>query len=102
VVAGYVNTVFRDIQHLTDIAFQVLFYLTPVMYPPDVMARSGLAGLLRYNPLAYLLKIVRDPLVAGQVPSWRAYAVAAASTLLATVVALLLLGRLQRKVVLYL
>ena len=42
-VAGYVNTVFRDIQHLTDIAFQVLFYLTPVMYPPDVMARSDMS-----------------------------------------------------------
>jgi lipopolysaccharide transport system permease protein len=102
VVAGYVNTVFRDVQHLTDIAFQVLFYLTPVMYPPEVLARADMVGLLRYNPLAHLLKIVRDPLVCGQVPSLRAYGVAAAFTLLAVAVALPLLGRLQRKVVLYL
>jgi ABC-type polysaccharide/polyol phosphate export permease len=102
VVAGYVNTIFRDVQHLTDIAFQVFFYLTPVMYPPEVMARSNMTVLLRYNPLAHLLKIVRDPLVSGQLPSWRAYGVAAASTLVVSVVAMLLLGRLQRKVVLYL
>jgi ABC-type polysaccharide/polyol phosphate export permease len=102
VVAGYVNTIFRDVQHLTDIAFQVLFYLTPVMYPPDVMARSNMTFLLRFNPLAHLLKIVRDPLVAGQVPSWRAYGVAVATTVVVAGVAVLLLGRLQRKVILYL
>ena len=102
VVAGYVNTIFRDVQHLTDIAFQILFYLTPVMYPPDVMARADINWLLRYNPLAHLLKVVRDPLIAGQVPSLRAYAVAIGTALLAAAVAGLLLGRLQRKVVMYL
>jgi len=102
VVAGYVNAVFRDIQHLTDIAFQVLFYLTPVIYPADVLAQSGMSPVVRYNPLAHLLKIVRDPLVAGQVPSWKAYGVAVTATFLAAAVAVLLLGRLQRKVVLYL
>jgi lipopolysaccharide transport system permease protein len=102
VVAGYVNTIFRDIQHLTDIVFQVLFYLTPVMYTADVMTRSGMLLLLRLNPLTHLLKIVRDPLVYGQVPSLRAYAVSIAATFLIAVTAMLLLGRLQRKVVLYL
>jgi lipopolysaccharide transport system permease protein len=102
VLAGYVNTIFRDVQHLTDIAFQVLFYLTPVIYPADVLVESGMSPLVRYNPLAYLLKIIRDPLIAGQVPSWRAYGVATAATFLAAAVAVLLLGRLQRKVVLYL
>jgi hypothetical protein len=45
---------------------------------------------------------VRDPLVYGQVPSLRAYAVSIAATFLIAVTAMLLLGRLQRKVVLYL
>jgi ABC-type polysaccharide/polyol phosphate export permease len=72
------------------------------MYPADVMARSGMGGLLKYNPLTYLLRIVRDPLIGGQVPSWRAYGIALASTLVAAAIAMLLLGRLQRKVVLYL
>jgi lipopolysaccharide transport system permease protein len=101
-VAGYVNTVFRDIQHLTDIVFQVLFYLTPVMYPPDVMARSDMIWFVKYNPLTYLLRIVRDPLIDGHVPSWRAYTIAGATTLIIVGIAVLLLGKLQRKVVLYL
>jgi lipopolysaccharide transport system permease protein len=102
VVAGYVNTVFRDIQHLTDIAFQVLFYLTPVMYPPEVLVRTEMTWLVQYNPLVHLLKIVRDPLIAGEVPSWRAYGAATATAVCAAGVAMLLLGKLQRKVVLYL
>jgi lipopolysaccharide transport system permease protein len=102
VVAGYVNTIFRDIQHLTDLCFSLLFYLTPVMYPPEAVNGSGMGWLLRYNPLTYLLKIVRDPLVNGQVPSWRAYGVAVASTVIAALAAAMLLGRIQRKVIYYL
>jgi lipopolysaccharide transport system permease protein len=100
VVAGYVNTIFRDVQHLTDIGFQVLFYLTPVIYPPG--SGMSMSRLVRYDPLTYLLRVVRDPLVEGQVPSWKVYAAAALVTLCVTAVAVPLLGRLQRKVVLYL
>lgn len=102
VLAGYINAVFRDFQHMTDIAFQILFYLTPVMYPPDVMARSDMIWFVKYNPLTYLLRILRDPLTDGSLPSWRAYTIAGTGTLIATVAALLLLNRLQRKVILYL
>src|SRR5207248_3177754 len=34
VLLGFVNSAFRDIQHLSNIGFQVLFYVTPIIYPP--------------------------------------------------------------------
>ncbi len=102
VLAGWINTIFRDIQHLTDICFQILFYLTPVMYPPNFLAQNNMTWLERWNPLVPLLRIVRDPLIDGQVPSLHVYVVALICTLLAGSVAALLLGRLQRKVILYL
>ena len=49
-----------------------------------------------------MLKIVRDPLVTGTLPSWRAYGVSVGTTFLAAAFAIVILGRLQRKVVLYL
>ncbi len=100
VVAGYVNTIFRDIQHLTDIVFQILFYLTPVMYEPRVLVDNNMGWVLTCNPLAHLLKIIRDPLVYGTIPSWRAYAAALATMLIVTLTALSLLKRLQRKAIL--
>ncbi|HMF18091.1 MAG TPA: ABC transporter permease [Gemmataceae bacterium] len=102
VLAGWINTIFRDVQHLTEICFQILFYLTPVMYPADFLARNNLRWIVQWNPLVHLLAIVRDPLIEGTVPALQVYGVAVACTLSAAGAATLLLGRLQRKVILYL
>jgi ABC-type polysaccharide/polyol phosphate export permease len=105
VIAGYVNTIFRDIQHLTDILFQILFYLTPIMYKPEILVETRMGWVLTCNPLAHLLKLIRDPIVGGvggHFPSWRAYAAATGTVVLVTGIAVMLLGRLQRKVILYL
>jgi ABC-type polysaccharide/polyol phosphate export permease len=101
-LAGYVNSLFRDVQHLTDIGFQVLFYLTPIIYPPEVLARTRLAELVKYNPLVPFLTIVRDPLLEGRIPSITAFANALLATAAVTGVAIMMLRRLQRRVILYL
>ncbi len=102
VLAGYVNSVFRDIQHLSEIFFQVLFYLTPIIYPPESLAQTRLGRLVEYNPLVPFLNIIRQPLLEGRVPALETYALAGLITLAVTATALLFLGRLQKKVILYL
>jgi ABC-type polysaccharide/polyol phosphate export permease len=101
VLAGYVNSVFRDIQHFCDIAFQVIFYLTPIIYPPNSQPER-LAQVFRYNPLVPLLRMVREPLLEGRVPAPETIANAAAITLVVATGAVLFLGRVQKRVVLYL
>lgn len=102
VIMGFINVVFRDMQHILEIAFQILFYLTPVMYPADVLRNSNVGWLALYNPLAALLRLVREPILEGQVPSLRCYVAAAATTAILATIALLLLRSLQRRVILYL
>jgi ABC-type polysaccharide/polyol phosphate export permease len=99
---GYLNTVFRDVQHLTEIGFQILFYLTPVLYPPAVLQKTRLAWLIEANPLVAYLDLVREPLVDGRAPSLATFAAAVWPTALVTIAALAVLGRLQRRVILYL
>ena len=66
---GILHTHFPDTQHLLEIALQGLFYLTPVMYRPDVLADRGrLSDLLACNPFAAVLELIRRPLVAGLYP----------------------------------
>jgi ABC-type polysaccharide/polyol phosphate export permease len=101
VLAGYVNVVFRDVQHVCEIGFQILFYLTPVIYPPGVLAATGMAWVLRYNPLAHFLNLIRGPLE-GHIPTTASLGVAATVTLVLAVAAVSLLGHLQRRVILYL
>jgi len=58
---------FRDVPQIVGSIMQVIFFITPVMYLPEQLAqRSGL--LLKWNPFAILLEVVRDPIL-GTVPS---------------------------------
>jgi ABC-type polysaccharide/polyol phosphate export permease len=69
------NVHFRDTRHITDIAMQVFFYMTPVMYPVDFMRDRWLGQLmLAYNPLMPFLRLVRDSILSNQLPAVSAYA----------------------------
>ncbi len=56
---GLTNVIFQDTQHLVEVLFQILFYLTPVMYPAKILAERRMQWLVTYNPLAALLELVR-------------------------------------------
>ncbi len=102
VLAGFVNTAFRDIQHLSNIGFQILFYLTPIIYPPNSQLGKPLGKLFEYNPLVPFLDIVRMPIYDGEIPPLETFRFAIVTTLVVTGAAVLILRQLQRRVILYL
>jgi ABC-type polysaccharide/polyol phosphate export permease len=102
VLAGFANSAFRDIQHFSSIGFQVLFYLTPIIYPRGTQDGNLLGKVFQYNPLVPFLEIVRKPLDEGMIPSFETYLAATLATLAVTAGAILLLQRLQKRVILYL
>ena len=101
-LAGYINVVFRDTQHFCEVAFQILFYLTPIIYPVHAVAETAVGWLVRYNPLVPFLNMVRLPVLDGALPTLRCYAAATAITLIMTALAALTLRYQQRRVILYL
>jgi ABC-type polysaccharide/polyol phosphate export permease len=102
VIGGYINSVFRDIQHITSIAFQALFYMTPIIYPPESLAGTRLGQLVRLNPLLPFLDLIRQPVLDGRVPTLASLSAALLITLTLAAAAVLLLRRVQRQVILYL
>jgi lipopolysaccharide transport system permease protein len=102
VLAGFANVHFQDTQHLSDVAFQILFYATPVMYPATVLKDNIFARLLRFNPLYYILEMVRTPIVDAQLPPAKVYIIACSTVLILFVAACLTLVRLQRRLVFHL
>jgi ABC-type polysaccharide/polyol phosphate export permease len=58
---------FRDVPQIVGSIMQVVFFVTPVMYLPAQLAQRGV-NVLKWNPFANLLEIVRDPIL-GTVPS---------------------------------
>ncbi len=101
VLAGYINTIFRDVQHVTEIAFQILFYLTPIIYMPEHLKAIRAPWLLTYNPLHHFMEMLRQPLRGG-LPTTSNLFVVMTLTLMLFVAAAALLKPLQRRIIFYL
>ncbi|MGE0824089.1 MAG: ABC transporter permease [Candidatus Binatia bacterium] len=60
---AYLNTRFRDAVHLATAFLQVLFYVTPIIWPPEALRDRGVPWVINYNPFYHLLEVVRQPLL---------------------------------------
>jgi lipopolysaccharide transport system permease protein len=101
VIAGFANVYFQDTQHLCEVGFQIMFYATPIMYrPEDLHGRLG--WLMRCNPLVAFLRLVRDPVLDGRLPSATTCTVACGSVAVAVLVACAILSRLQKRLIFHL
>jgi lipopolysaccharide transport system permease protein len=98
-IAGLANVYFRDTHHICDVAFQLLFYATPVLYPARLLEERRLGWVVTYNPLAAFLELIRLPILEGRVPSAATYGAAVLTVIAIVGLAALLFQRMQRDVV---
>ncbi len=85
-----VTVFFRDVRHLIDILFQVWFYLTPILYPYEYLAKlphPAIRALLSLNPATPIVRWFQLVIYEGRAPD-------AATAALATLAAasMLVLG----------
>ena len=68
------STVFvRDMPHLTAVLIQILFFMTPIFYPVEMVPVS-LRWILALNPLASMVDEVRNAVLFGISPDWGTFA----------------------------
>jgi len=72
-VFGLMNVRFRDTNYLSELGFQILFYLTPIFYDQKILEDRGLDVLLKCNPVVPFLDLVRHPLLYNEVPALATY-----------------------------
>jgi lipopolysaccharide transport system permease protein len=72
-ILGVLNTFMRDIGHAVAILIQFGFWLTPILYTPDILPEP-IRPLLMLNPLYWLLGAYRDVLVFDRTPDLLALA----------------------------
>src|SRR5262249_23202739 len=100
-LAGLATVYFRDTRHLAEVGFQVVFYMTPIIYRPELLSQRGLGWLMACNPIVPFLDLLRRPIELGQLPSAWAYGQAALIVLLLTGPALCALTRLEERLSLH-
>jgi ABC-type polysaccharide/polyol phosphate export permease len=99
VVAGFANVFFNDTQHLSEIGFQMLFYATPIIYGPELLEKKHLGWVIQVNPINAFLRLIREPILDHRMPAFSSYAWACLFAMGSTIVAGILLGKLQRKLI---
>jgi ABC-2 type transport system permease protein len=60
---------FEDVSQMYQVGTVALLYLTPIIYPIDIVPQRFL-WLIRLNPLTQLFKLARDPIFGGTLPEF--------------------------------
>jgi len=60
---------FPDVREMYQIVVQAWMYLTPIMYPADILPDRYRFWLLHFNPMYYMIEMFRVPIYEGVLPS---------------------------------
>jgi ABC-type polysaccharide/polyol phosphate export permease len=94
------NVFFRDVAHILQVLLQAWYFLTPIMYPLDIIS-SKYRAIFRLNPLLYPINGFRLAIYYGLLPSPLSMAASVAGGLLACYLGYRLFQRFQDQLVFY-
>lgn len=89
------GTRFRDLGPIVTNVLQLLFFLTPIVWPPDTIGAHRY--IVDWNPAYHLISVIRAPLL-GQVPSALSYAVSLTLFAAGTLATIYFFRRFRRRV----
>ncbi len=95
-IAGLLSARFRDFPQIIAALLQVAFYITPILFHGEMLSQQH-RWIVTYNPLAYLIDVVRQPLV-GVAPSTETWGVAVVMALVGWTLALWMTGRYHKRI----
>jgi ABC-2 type transport system permease protein len=99
-ILAAVNVFFRDIGHLYGVWIVAWMYLTPIMYPQEMLPQSLRDGLM-FNPMFHYVDYFRKIMMYNTVPDLAANITCIVFSLSAFIVGLVIFMKSQRKFILY-
>ena len=94
---GVFCTRFRDVPQIIASLLQVFFYLTPIIWMPELIPKRAGCLLLDANPFFHLIEIVRAPLL-GKLPSALNWQVAILLAVAGWGITMLFYGRFRSRI----
>ena len=98
-ICGYLGARFRDLPHALGGVLQVMFFVTPILFPVSQLRLRHLDFVYLFNPLYYLIDIVRGPLLTTRLSPVSHYEVAGAYVLIVWGMAVVVARRFDARVV---
>lgn len=94
---GVFCTRFRDMPQIVNSLLQVFFYITPIIWMPNVINPRSASLLVEPNPLYHLIQIVRAPIL-GYAPTSMNWIISLVMALLGSLIALSLFGKYKKRI----
>ena len=98
-IMAYASVRFRDLPHGMTALLQVLMFVTPVFFTVGTLKERGLDFVYKYNPLYYLIEIIRHPLTKLEAAPMEIYTATGIYLLILMLIALFVSMRLDRRIV---
>ncbi len=102
----YVGLFFADIENILGVLLRLWFYMSPILYPLDVVLRKTihrpqLLKIYMLNPMTSMLEAYYAPVMRAQLPSFSHVAYALAFSLVLISVGLLVFSRAEGQIAKY-
>lgn len=97
-IFAYLGSRFRDLAPALGAIFQILFYVTPIIFTTQMLHERHLDFIYQYNPLYYLIEVVRYPLLNATMAPAVVYYVLFGYSIFIWLCALITLLKCDRKV----
>lgn len=68
-IIAVLSTRYRDMQQIVMSLIQVIFFMTPVMWMPNLLPEK-VSWLVQWNPFAHFLNLIRAPLMNQLIDIW--------------------------------
>lgn len=92
---------FKDLNHLYSVVITAWMYLTPIIYPIDIIPEKY-RMIIEANPMYYYIGIFRDIILNGKTGDIRTHILCIAISLFSLLIGLIIFRRKQNNFILYL
>ena len=98
---GIISTRFRDIPQVINSLIQLMFYMTPIVWSPDVIFskpnRDWAKVLFQFNPLYHYVQVMRAPMI-GQTASMTSWLAVLGMTVVGSALAVVAMRNYRARV----
>lgn len=101
ILTSSINLKYRDFQQVLGLVMQLLWYVSPVFFKPEMFRAQQLTTLLELNPVTHLLNLVRAPFLYGKMPTAVDFAYVLGITVLFYILAFWRMHRMEKTLIYY-
>jgi ABC-type polysaccharide/polyol phosphate export permease len=65
-IFAHLNVRIRDTAYIASMSLQVMFFVTPIIWPPESLRFGRLRWVIDFNPFYHMMEVFRHPLIVSE------------------------------------